>query len=237
MPTCFVIQPFDEANDRRYEEVFKPALDAAAATPYRVDKDPSVAVPIESIESEIRKSDIVLADITTHNPNVWYELGFAFATERPVVMICEEAAFGRLPFDVQHRLVIKYSTASPTDFERLRGDITNRIVARLDDVVDSRSAAGVDSTTVESSPDLTAQAKEILKAATLGDGRVLYTTHFGTPSSTIQVGDKSMIPDDADHRTEVAWAGALHDLERFNYIRDLGQGTVFELVGRLRGGG
>ena len=87
MATCFVIQPFDEANDRRYEEVYKPALEAAAVTPYRVDRDPSVAVPIDSIETKIREADIFLADITTHNPNVWYELGFASATGRPVVMI------------------------------------------------------------------------------------------------------------------------------------------------------
>ena len=120
MATCFVIQPFDEANDRRYEEVYKPALEAAAVTPYRVDRDPSIAVPIDSIENKIREADISLADITTHNPNVWYELGFASATGRPVVMICERAAFPKLPFDLQHRLVVKYATASPTDFERLK---------------------------------------------------------------------------------------------------------------------
>ncbi len=27
MPMCFVIQPFDEENDKRYEEVYKPALE------------------------------------------------------------------------------------------------------------------------------------------------------------------------------------------------------------------
>ena len=36
MPTCFVIQPFDE-NDKRYDEVCKLALDEAAVEPYRVD--------------------------------------------------------------------------------------------------------------------------------------------------------------------------------------------------------
>ena len=229
MPTCFVIQPFDEENDRRYEEVYKPALEDAAVTPYRVDRDPSVAVPIDSIENKIKESDIFLADITTHNPNVWYELGFASATGRPVVMICEGAAFAKLPFDIQHRLVVQYSTASPTDFERLRKDVTNRIVARLNDATPSAPDADTGAAQ-ESSRQLSQKAEDILKAAALADGRVLYATHYGTSGSSIQVGRKSMIPNDADHRTEVAWTDALRQLEKFNYIRDLGAGTVFELT-------
>ena len=166
MPTCFVIQPFDEKNDRRYEEVYKPALQDAAVTPYRVDRDPSVAVPIDSIENTIKKSDIFLADITTHNPNVWYELGFASATGRPVVMICEGAAFTKLPFDIQHRLVVQYSTSSPTDFERLRKDVTNRIVARLNDATPSAPDADTGAAQ-ESSHQLSQKAEDILKAAAL----------------------------------------------------------------------
>ena len=38
MPKCFVIQPFDEENDRRYDEVYKPALEEAGVEPYRVDR-------------------------------------------------------------------------------------------------------------------------------------------------------------------------------------------------------
>ena len=159
MPICFVIQPFDEENDRRYEEVYKPALQDAAVTPYRVDRDPSVAVPIDSIENKIKESDIFLADITTHNPNVWYELGFAFATGRPVVMICEGAAFAKLPFDIQHRLVVQYSTSSPTDFERLRKDVTNRIVARLNDATPSAPDADT-GTAQESSRQLSQRVKD-----------------------------------------------------------------------------
>ena len=229
MPTCFVIQPFDEANDKRYEEVYKPALEDAAVTPYRVDRDPSVAVPIDSIEDNIREADIFLADITTHNPNVWYELGFASATGRPVVMICDSVAFAKLPFDVQHRHVVKYSTSSPADFKRLRTDVTSRIVARLKHVKLSapvRDAGAAE----ELSRKLSREAEDILIAAALADGRVVYITHFGTPGSSIQVGSRSMIPDDADHRTEVAWTGALRELAKFDYIRDLGKGTVFELT-------
>ena len=81
MATCFVIQPFDGAKfDKRYTDIYKPAIEAAGLEAYRVDTDPGVQVPIDAIEKGIKQATICLADITTDNPNVWYELGFAFAS-------------------------------------------------------------------------------------------------------------------------------------------------------------
>ena len=91
MAHCFVIRPFDAGKyDKRCEDVYKPAILAADLEPYRVDKDPTVEVPIEAIEDGIRAALVCLADIITDNPNVWYELGFAFALGRPVVMVCSD---------------------------------------------------------------------------------------------------------------------------------------------------
>ena len=131
MPTCFVIQPFDSGKfDKRFEDIYKPALEQAGIEPYRVDQDPTVEVPIDTIEDRIRDATICLADITTDNPNVWYELGFAFASGRSVIMVCsDERVDGRFPFDIQHRTVIKYSSDSSSDFEKLRNDITVRAKA------------------------------------------------------------------------------------------------------------
>ena len=76
MPTCFIIQPFDAGKfDKRFEDVYEPAIRAAGVEPYRVDRDPGVDVPIDAIEDCIRGAAVCLADITTDNPNVWYELG------------------------------------------------------------------------------------------------------------------------------------------------------------------
>ena len=51
MSRCFVIQPFDNGVfDRRFEDTFAPAIQAAGLEPYRVDRDPSAAVPIQNIE-------------------------------------------------------------------------------------------------------------------------------------------------------------------------------------------
>ena len=129
---CFVIQPFDKGKfDKRYEDIFKPAIEEAGLEPYRVDRDLSVDVPIQAIEREIRDAAICLADITTDNPNVWYELGFAFAANKPVVMVCSEERKGRYPFDIQHRTILKYTSESMSDFEDLKTRIKDRILAIL----------------------------------------------------------------------------------------------------------
>ncbi len=131
MPTCFVIQPFDKAAfDKRFQDVFEPAIRAADLEPYRVDRDPGVSIPIEEIEAGIRNAVVCLADITTDNPNVWFELGFAIAGGKEVALVCASSR-QRFPFDVQHRNAIVYQTDSSSDFEALRHQITKRIKAIL----------------------------------------------------------------------------------------------------------
>lgn len=130
MDKCFIIQPFDKDKfDRRFEDVFKPAIIKADLEPYRIDQDLSVRIPIEDIEKGIKESAICFAEITTDNPNVWYELGFAFASEKDVVLVCSEERQGKFPFDIQHRQIIKYSTSSKSDFETLEDTITKKIFA------------------------------------------------------------------------------------------------------------
>jgi len=74
------MQPFDEAVfDKRYADVFEPAIQEAGLEPYRVDRDPGVSIPIQDIEDGIRTAELCFAEITTDNPNVWFELGYAIA--------------------------------------------------------------------------------------------------------------------------------------------------------------
>jgi hypothetical protein len=132
MNKCFVMQPFDGAEfDKRYDTVISPAIQAAGLEPYRVDRDPSVSIPIDDIETGIKNSELCLAEITTDNPNVWFELGYAIAIPKEVILICSESRSSRFPFDVQHRNIIQYKTESPQDFDKLKEDITTRIKATL----------------------------------------------------------------------------------------------------------
>lgn len=137
MPRCFVIQPFDNGPfDRRYVDVLRPAIEAAGFEAYRVDQDPSSVIPIDTITAEIGNSDVCLADISEDNPNVWFEIGFALACNREVVLICSESRRTHFPFDVRHRTIIKYRTDSSSDFDVL----SNSLKARLSAYAKSESA-------------------------------------------------------------------------------------------------
>ena len=129
MGICFVIQPFDsEKFDKRFIDVYKPAIEAAGLEAYRVDNDLSVSIPIDSIENGIKQASVCLADITSDNPNVWYELGYAFACGKPVIMVCSEERTGKkYPFDIQHRSIIPYTADAPGDFDKLRDNLTAKM--------------------------------------------------------------------------------------------------------------
>ncbi len=148
MPRCFVIQPFDNGPyDRRYKDVLVPAITDAGLEPYRVDEDPCVTVPIENIEGGIREAEICLADITTNNPNIRYEVGFAMASGRPVVMICAEPRMDPYPFDVRHRQIIPYTLQSSSDFEKLRKDVTARLAAQAKKAEEMQTVAAMSQVT------------------------------------------------------------------------------------------
>lgn len=80
----------------------------------------------------IREAGACLADITTDNPNVWYELGYALASGKEVILICSKERVD-FPFDIRHIGIIRYSTSSGRDFAQLEKSITERLTARLAD--------------------------------------------------------------------------------------------------------
>ncbi|CAM8826342.1 nucleoside 2-deoxyribosyltransferase [Burkholderia pseudomallei] len=153
MPTCFVIQPFTDIYNKRFDDLYKPAIEAAGMTAYRVDQDSSATVLVEAIEKNIKRAAVCLADITDDNPNVWYELGFAYAAGRPVVMACSDErqkAGKRFPFDIQHRAIVTYKTESPRDFQAFNDNLTNKLKAMLEqgevleEMAEQASVASVD---------------------------------------------------------------------------------------------
>jgi hypothetical protein len=64
VPRCFVIQPFDGGRfDKRFADVFSPAIEAVKMEPYRVDRDPGVDVPIDAIEDGIRNAETIVGNL------------------------------------------------------------------------------------------------------------------------------------------------------------------------------
>ena len=128
MNKCFVIQPFDNGKfDKRYEDVYAPAIRAAKYEPYRVDKDIASEIPIEDIDSNIQSALAVLADITLDNPNVWFEVGLAMAYKKRIILICSDERKDKYPFDIQQRTIIRYKTDSASDFENLKYKIVEKL--------------------------------------------------------------------------------------------------------------
>jgi nucleoside 2-deoxyribosyltransferase len=127
---CCIFQPFDKGPyDKRCDDTLVPAIEAAGLEAYRVDRDRGAVIPVETLHQEIRSATICLADISSLNPNVMYELGFAIASQKDVVIICAASYAGRFPFDIQHRGIIQYASDSASDFENLKNEITAKIVA------------------------------------------------------------------------------------------------------------
>lgn len=63
------------------------------------------------ILQHILKSQIIIANISNRNPNVFYELGIAHMAGKPTILICRDGS--DIPFDLQQKFVLFYS--SPED--------------------------------------------------------------------------------------------------------------------------
>jgi hypothetical protein len=127
-----MIQPFDGGKfDKRFVDVFAPAVESAGLTPYRVDRDPSVSIPIQEIERGIKSASACFVDISVDNANVWFELGYAIALVKDLCIVCSEER-AKYPFDIQHRSIIRYQTESSSDFAKLSDSIAARIGAILE---------------------------------------------------------------------------------------------------------
>lgn len=129
---CCVFQPFDKGDfDKRYADVLVPAIEAANLEPYRVDRDAGSVIPVDTLHKEIRSATVCVADITTRNPNVMYELGYAIAAAKNVVIISGPNT-EKYPFDIQHRGILPYAVGSISDFKELGQKLTEKLNAILD---------------------------------------------------------------------------------------------------------
>ncbi len=132
---CFVIMPFkaktaaDRDLQKMYKIATKPAVEAEKFICERSDERSDTGLVTEHILTLIYKANVVIADLTNNNPNVMYELGFAHAFAKPVIMLVQDAK--KTPFDLQTYRFIKYSTDLGGD-EALRKEIRSALQALSD---------------------------------------------------------------------------------------------------------
>ena len=117
--TCFVVTGFGNKTDyatgrvlnldKTYEQLVQPACDAVDVNCFRAI-DANTAGSIDSIMYRwIYAADLVIADLSTLNANVFYELGVRHA-QRPntTIIIAESVLVQRIPFDLSSFVVHKY---------------------------------------------------------------------------------------------------------------------------------
>jgi hypothetical protein len=107
-PTAFVIMPFASEFDEVYRLFISNALNAAGYKVLRADNLLSHRSILQDIIGAIASSDLIIADLTGANPNVFYELGIAHALGKPVIMLTQDLE--EIPFDLQSYRVVIYET-------------------------------------------------------------------------------------------------------------------------------
>jgi len=107
-PLCFVLMPFGQKPsgdggtidfDAVYQQVLAPAIEAAGLEPLRADEEVSGGIIHKPMYERLILCEYAVADLTTANANVFYELGLRHAVRKHST-VTVFAANARLPFDV-----------------------------------------------------------------------------------------------------------------------------------------
>jgi len=108
-PRVFVMMPFAEPFDALYRDVIKPvAEDELDFEVVRVDEIQAPGLVIDDVQRQIAASNVVVAEISTRNPNVFYELGYAHALRKPAVILVRREDRNDVPFDLRGYRAIYY---------------------------------------------------------------------------------------------------------------------------------
>jgi tetratricopeptide (TPR) repeat protein len=147
-PLCFVLMPFGVKPDATgapvdfdavYAELIRPAIEEAGLQPIRADEEMTGGIIHKPMFERLLLCEYAVADLTTANANVFYELGVRHAT-RPRSTVLLFAEGGRLPFDVAPLRAIPYRLGPdgrPSEPAAQRGPLLGRLRAARAPVGDS----------------------------------------------------------------------------------------------------
>ena len=105
-PRAFVVMQFTEPFDSLYAEVIGPVCEELQFHAYRADEVFRPGPILQDIVAGLVESDVIIAEISPTNANVFYELGYAHARNTPTVLLARRD--GELPFDVSGQRIIFY---------------------------------------------------------------------------------------------------------------------------------
>lgn len=115
---CFVIMGYGKKTDPTlgktfdldvtYNSIIRPAVEKSGYKCVRGDEVLESGIIDKSMYALLIHADLVIADITTFNPNAIYELGIRHAA-RPFSTIVMKEKDGNIPFDINHNKTFTYS--------------------------------------------------------------------------------------------------------------------------------
>lgn len=124
---CFVVGPIgnDDSEDRIHadwllEEIILPVFSEHFSA-YRVERADKISSPgrIDTqIITALLTADLVIADLTTLNPNAFYEIGIRHAIQKPVIHMHLDGQ--PIPFDISSFRSIMFSRKRPRDVRAAR---------------------------------------------------------------------------------------------------------------------
>ncbi len=140
--TCFYISPIGQENSEHrkhadffLEYVVTPALREFNLTVIRADQIGKPGMIGKQVLEHILKSRLVIADLSFHNPNVFYELCLRHVARLPTVQIIRGAE--GIPFDIDQYRTVKIDTTDVYGFlpslQTYISEIANQVRRVLED--------------------------------------------------------------------------------------------------------
>jgi hypothetical protein len=108
LSTFFVVMPFLPELDDVYHFGIREVVRELGAACVRADEMQYTGGIIDKIYTSIRAADAVIAEVSSPNPNVYYEIGYAHALGKPVVLVTRDVQ--ETPFDLRGYNHVTYTS-------------------------------------------------------------------------------------------------------------------------------
>jgi hypothetical protein len=137
-PFCFILMPFTDDFDDIYQLGIKQSCLDAGAYCERVDEQIFNESILDRIYNQISKADVVIADMTNRNANVFYEVGYAHALGKTTILLTKNS--DDIPFDLKHYPHIIYNNK----ISKLKKEITTKLKWCVENNNDSKTDLKID---------------------------------------------------------------------------------------------